>query len=234
MMGPHAILFDLDDTLYARVHFVMSGFRVVAADVAAMTGESASTIVEWLTAASVSQAGRELQALAGRLHLDGDAVPRLVERIRGHVPDLRLPALSRAVLAALAPSWRLGIVTNGLPDVQARKVRALDVERLVDTVVYAAECGGGRGKPDAAPFLEACRRLDVVPERAIFVGDDPVCDIAGARGVGMKTIWLPSGFGCPAEPGGVAADLVVASLADVPRAAAWLRSPRLEGTCCVS
>lgn len=222
MTQPRAILFDLDDTLYPRVQFVMSGFRAVAADLAATTGQPAASLLELLVSASITQPGRELQVLVERLRLDDGAVPRLVERIRSHVPDLHLPELTRSLLAALGPSWRLGIVTNGPSNIQARKVRALGLQRLVDTVVFATEVGTGTGKPEAAPFLEACRRLRVEPSHTLFVGDDPVCDIAGARAVGMKTVWLPAGFARQADRAVDDADVVIASLADVPAAAARL------------
>lgn len=223
MTEPRALLFDLDDTLYPRVRFVMSGFRAVAREVAATTGTPATALLDLLATASVARPGRELQVLTERLRLGDEAVPRLVEVVRRHTPDLRLPELSRGVLTALAPYWRLGIVTNGRPDVQARKVQALDIAPLVQTVVYAEDVGTGVGKPDPAPFLEACRRLGVDPTRTVFVGDDAECDIAGARAVGMKTVWLPATFR-PADRAVDEADLVVASLADVPAAAASLLS----------
>lgn len=224
MSQPRAILFDLDDTLYPRVRFVMSGFRAVAAEVAPITGLPAAAVLDLLATASVTQPGRELQMLVERLRLGAAAVPRLIDCIRQHVPDLQLPALSRTVLATLASSWRLGIVTNGRQDIQARKVQALGLDGLVDTVVYASEIGSGGGKPNPAPFLEACRRLQVAPSSTAFVGDDPACDIAGAHAVGMKTIWLPAEIARATDRAVDVADVVVASLADVPGAAARLFS----------
>jgi FMN phosphatase YigB (HAD superfamily) len=53
---------------------------------------------------------------------------------------------------------------------------------------------------------------------------DPVCDIAGAHAVGMKTIWLPSRLDA-ASPAAAIADVLVASLADVPAAADRLVQP---------
>lgn len=222
MADARAVLFDLDDTLYPLEHFRMSGFRAVAAAVAARGLAPAADALAILRVAASTAPGRELQALAGRLGLDGNDVPRLLEIIRTHVPDLRLPTCSAAVLQSLRPGWRLGIVTNGRPDIQARKVRALGLDALVDTVVFATACGTGVGKPDAAPFQAACRRLGVTPAQAVFVGDDPDCDIAGAHGAGMQTIWLPS-----RTPGRAAelAGAIVASLADVPAAAHRLMTP---------
>ncbi|MEZ5290599.1 MAG: HAD family hydrolase [Vicinamibacterales bacterium] len=225
MREPRAVLFDLDDTLYAHERFILSGFRAVAAHVATTSPLTAGAALEVLLDAFQAARGQELQALAGRAGLGAAAVPGLVDLMRTHVPDLALPELTRSVLCALAPGWRLGIVTNGRPDIQARKVRALGLGALVSTVVYATEHGTGQGKPDRAPFHEACRRLGVAREAAIFVGDDPVCDIAGAREAGLRTIWLPARAVPTGDRTAGLADIVVASLAAVPGVAARMFSP---------
>jgi len=220
-----AILFDLDDTLYPLERFVMSGFRAVARHLEASRGIDGAEALDLLVAAFTRTRGRELQVLAERYRLGEEAVPGLVAIIRRHTPELRLPELSAAVLRVLGARWRLGIVTNGHPDIQARKVRALGLERFVGAIVYAAEHGTGGGKPEAAPFLAACRALDVTPAAAIFVGDDPICDMAGARDAGLRTIWLPSRVDGAPTRGVDAADVLVASLADVPAVAARFAVP---------
>jgi FMN phosphatase YigB (HAD superfamily) len=112
-------------------------------------------------------------------------------------------------------------VTNGDPAIQRRKVDALGLGALVDSVVFAGEHGTGAGKPEAAPFAAALDRLDAVAGRAVFVGNDEVCDIAGAAAVGMKTVLL-----VPSPPRATAtatrADVVVHTIADVPQAVASL------------
>jgi len=49
------------------------------------------------------------------------------------------------------------------------------------------------GKPEPLFFTELCRRLGVRPERCVLVGDNLESDIAGARGVGMRTILTLTG-----------------------------------------
>jgi len=133
---------------------------------------------------------------------------------RTHQPRLRLPGESREVLAALRPRWRLGVITNGLPLVQASKVEALGLAGLVDCVIYAAEHGSGLGKPEAAAFLAVVRELGVETGRTVLVGDDAERDVAGARAVGMRTILLAR-RGLVEDSDGVASDAVVRRLLDV-------------------
>ena len=85
---------------------------------------------------------------------------------REHRPCLRLPRIAKAVLEAVHGSWRTAIVTNGPPDVQARKVEALGVSALVDVVVLAESCGTGRGKPEPAVFMQALDAVGVRPRRS--------------------------------------------------------------------
>jgi putative hydrolase of the HAD superfamily len=214
-----AVLFDLDDTLYPRRRFVLSGFAAVAAHVERFWGIPASASFAVLAGATRRAPGRELQALVAGFDLPPWLVPQLVEVIRAHPPRLRLPAASARVLGTLRTGWRLGIVTNGPPDVQARKVKALGLAALVDTVVYAQGVGRGVGKPDRAVFVEAARRVGVRPALAVFVGDDPVADIAGARHAGMSAVHVQRGPAPRPVPLGAAADAVVRTLDEVPSVA---------------
>lgn len=221
-----AVIFDLDDTLYPRRRFVLSGFAAVASHVQRGWHIEAGEAFAVLTRAFRTAHGRELQALAARFGQPEWIVPQLVEVIRAHRPRLRLPRESARVLAELRQGWRVGVVTNGPPDIQARKVDALGLEACVDTVVYAHAIGRGIGKPDRAPFVEAARRLGVRPSRAIFVGDDPVTDIAGARHAGMAAVHLQRHAGNTRCAAALAADAVIDTIDKVPSVAMGLLDGR--------
>jgi putative hydrolase of the HAD superfamily len=100
--------------------------------------------------------------------------------------------LAKPVASALRvlrnEGWAIGILTNGPPEIQRRKIQALELGPFIDVVVFAAEHGSGRGKPEYAPFAEVFGRLDVLPSRAIVVGDDEACDVAGARAMGSFAV----------------------------------------------
>ena len=184
-----AVLFDLDDTLYSQDQFVLSGFAACAGYLHCAKGLDARRVLDVLRAARKSpRRGHELQACVAHFGLAQPMVSELLEVMRGHPPALRLPRESESVLSLLRGQWRLGIVTNGMPDLQRRKVEALGVGALVDTVVFANEYGSHRGKPDPAPFLEALTRLGVAPDHAVFVGNDELCDITGAAAIGMRAV----------------------------------------------
>ena len=177
-----AVLFDLDDTLYPQRRFVISGFAAVARHLQCVYGLDPRRVFLVLRAAWRERRGLELQACVAHFALPTALVPALVEVIRGHQPAVRLPRRSTRTLLELRRTLRTGVVTNGSPAIQARKVEALGLRALVDTIVFAGEHGTGRGKPEAAGFSAALARLGVRPDRAVFVGNDEACDIAGARG----------------------------------------------------
>jgi HAD superfamily hydrolase (TIGR01450 family) len=70
------------------------------------------------------------------------------------------------------------------------------------------------GKPEPPLFRIALRRLGLAPAQAAMVGDSPESDVAGGRGVGMRTVlYAPAG-----APAG-AADVVVRSWSELARLA---------------
>jgi putative hydrolase of the HAD superfamily len=71
--------------------------------------------------------------------------------------------------------------------VQAAKIDALGLRRLVDVVLYAEEYAPG-GKPAAAAFRAVLSRLNLPASSCIAVGDDPLCDVRGGHAAGLATV----------------------------------------------
>jgi putative hydrolase of the HAD superfamily len=219
-MTPRAIVFDLDDTLYRERRFVLSGYRAVALAIERDLRVSASQVFRVLSLAlRRGRRSRAFQDLAASLGVPESKVPAWVEQYRAHEPALRLlPAVTRT-LDRMRGEWRVGVLTNGIPSVQAAKVRALGLGDLVDAVTYADEFGGG--KPSAAAFFEILSRLGAEARCAVFAGDDPLRDIEGARRIGMKTVFVTRREDLATL---VPADAVVRRVSDVPAAAERLLS----------
>ncbi len=220
-----AIVFDLDETLYPERRFALSGFAAVAREVNRVHGVPINAAFAVLRKA-LADGRRHLafQDLVARFGLPPDVIESLIPAFRLHAPRLRLPKESASVLQQVRRNWMLGILTNGHADVQARKIAALGLSDMVDAVVYGAETGAG--KPEPAAFSAILDRLCVQPHQAAFVGDDPRCDIMGARRAGMKTIRLRRGVHRHAlvAPGDEA-DVTVDSLQEVPAVVAGLLAP---------
>lgn len=108
-----------------------------------------------------------------------------VERRERH--DWLFPE-TRAALDALRPSYSLGIVTNGAPDIQRDKLMGSGLDEYFATAQISGEAGSG--KPDPAIFLRALEALGVSPAEAVMVGDNPARDVLGANRASIGAIWI--------------------------------------------
>lgn len=110
-----------------------------------------------------------------------------------YLSALKLRRSARSTLEKLQQEHKVGLVSNftHAPVIYAA-LKKLTIASLLDEVVIS-EAFGWR-KPSARIFAEALRRLNAEAEETIFVGDTPVEDIQGAKGVGMRTIFIPSQF----------------------------------------
>ena len=202
-----AVIFDLDDTLYEERLYFRSGFSVVAKYLEQRGVGPCGKTAELLDGFHhLEGMQRVFQKLAARLGFSEDWVPEIVELFRSHRPVIELAADARELLPRLHASHRLrlGCVTDGWLAVQRRKVEALGVEPLLDTLVIADEWGGRDfWKPHPKPFHTCCARLGVEPGETVFVGDNPERDMVGARRAGLASIRIrrPGGYFTTAEFG---------------------------------
>jgi len=82
---------------------------------------------------------------------------------------------------------RLGIISNW--DSRLRSLlEALDLAREFDSITVSFEAGAE--KPSRAIFEHALASLGVGPSEAFHVGDDPVSDLEGPHGAGMRAALL--------------------------------------------
>ena len=113
-------------------------------------------------------------------------------------------------LASLrASGLKLGLITNGSVRMQSRKLECLALSPMFDTILISdAE---GIRKPDRRIFHRALERLNTNPPQAVFVGDHPEVDVAGARAAGLQAIWRRDSI----VSGKVEADAVIEKLGDL-------------------
>ena len=86
---------------------------------------------------------------------------------------------------------RCGIVTNGGSQMQVAKIEESGLVALVDSYTISGTLG--TGKPDAQIFYTAMEKVDGIPDKTLFVGDNVEQDILGANKVGIKTAWMALG-----------------------------------------
>jgi len=120
---------------------------------------------------------------------------------------------SAALLSRLSERYRLGIVSNFYGNLRAvceEVGLAPSIGAAIDSTVVGCK------KPDARIFRAALDALGAEPAEAVFVGDSPSRDMAGARALGMRHVWLRpegapgNGLCCPG-------DVVIRRLAELER-----------------
>lgn len=98
---------------------------------------------------------------------------------------------AREVLAALADrdGLALGLVTNGLSEVQRARIARLELDAYFDAIVVSSEVGVA--KPAPAIFDVAFAQLADPPRAsAVMVGDSLTSDLRGGRAAGIATCWF--------------------------------------------
>lgn len=121
------------------------------------------------------------------------------ERIARRFLDEALAQLAgnARLLVRLARRYRLGIVSNFYGNL-GRVCDDAGIRSLFSVLVDSAEVGCS--KPDPRIFRAALEALGVEPAAATFVGDSLQRDMVGARGVGMRHIWLVGAAAPAAAP----------------------------------
>src|SRR5207247_1094310 len=104
-----------------------------------------------------------------------------------------------STLERLHRRFHLGIITNGMTEIQRNKIQRLGIEPYFDTVLISQEVGCL--KPDPRIFELALSRVPCRPEEAVMIGDSPDRDVAGARAVGMHGRWVRPGRPRDGRPG---------------------------------
>ena len=95
---------------------------------------------------------------------------------------------TKTVVSSLAGRFNLGILTNGMPPHQQRKLAASGVADVFDVVV--ASGGIGVGKPDQPAFQAVLDAMRVSADEALMVGDTFERDIEGAVAAGLRAVWV--------------------------------------------
>lgn len=86
--------------------------------------------------------------------------------------------------------YRTGLITNGGHSLQYKKLEMLGLAPYFDEIIVSGDVM--TDKPDKEIFLIMADKLSLSPSEMIYVGDNPVNDIKGARSAGYKTIWMKS------------------------------------------
>jgi len=212
-----AVVFDLDDTLYAERDYVRSGYRAVARHLHKTRGRN-EAMADWLWGRfEAGLAGGAFDALNEHFHLglDADSITELVGVYRDHKPDIHARPGAAELLGRLGSRCKLGLLSDGFLPAQSLKLDALGIAPMLHAVVFTEEMGRQFWKPAPDGFEAIRDKLDVPHEACAYVGDNPAKDFVAPNRLGWRSIQLR----CPqqihsanAPPEGGTPQTVIASL----------------------
>jgi putative hydrolase of the HAD superfamily len=208
MVDLKAVLLDVDDTLFDRnlaqreaIRLIVRAFPALFAGVdeeAAADAflESDRLTVEELEAGTLVEGyrARRSKVFLDLLGLGEEWAGQITAWYVKYYPRIDAPVQgARFLTRSLARRFQLGIVSNGLADVQYQKLKTLGFWHLFGCVVISEDVG--LAKPDPRIFWRAAELLGRQPRECLHIGDSYEKDVVGARRAGMRVCWFnPSGL----------------------------------------
>lgn len=185
--GIDAVIFDLDDTLYSEKDYVRSGYRKIGALFPEITDLEEKLWAVFLRGGKAIDEVFEAEGLA-------EEKDKALHAYRFQEPDICLyPGVSE-MLERLHRTHKIGIITDGRPEGQRAKLKALGL--TADEIIITDELGGIEyRKPNEAAFVLMQQRMDVPFEKMVYIGDNPNKDFIAPEKLGMKTIYFKNSDG---------------------------------------
>jgi putative hydrolase of the HAD superfamily len=191
-----ALIFDLDNTLFDHA----AAMRRFLGRAMALPDDAVQRLIAFDAAGTADRlefCSRVADEIASSL-----SPQQVWERLRvGLAEHARLRRGVPGMIRDAGARWELAMLTNGGSATQRAKIQALGLDALFepDRIVISAEIGWAKPRPEA--FEEALQRVGADPSDAVYVGDDPNADMAGAAAVGMSTCWVARGRSFPDTAG---------------------------------
>ena len=96
---------------------------------------------------------------------------------------------AKEIIKTLAIHFNLAVVTNGIKEVQRRRLEKSPFQDCFDEIIISDEIGVS--KPDAAFFEIAFQRIGNPPKtETLIIGDSLTSDMQGAANFGIDACWF--------------------------------------------
>ncbi len=186
------VIFDLDDTLYPERQYAIAGFRSAGRWAEQRFGVT-GLAEEMTTMLDNGMLGKIFATVLGRHVPDHTAedVKSFHEAYRrADDPELELFADAAAALERYEKLGPIGLITDGTHYVQARKVKALQLEPRFARIVFTDALGEDRAyfKPHRKPFEVMAEALGQAGDRYVYIGDNPAKDFVAPNAMGWTSV----------------------------------------------
>ena len=165
--GLSAVVFDLDDTLYSEKEYVRSGYKAVA-EIISQVDDAEEKLWEAFE--------RKKPAIDTVLKDEGiyseELKERCLEVYRNHKPDIHLYFGVADMLKGIRKrGMNIGIITDGRPEGQQRKIYVLGLDALVDEIIITDELGGPEHRKPCGKAFHLMR--DMIGNCLLYTSPSP-------------------------------------------------------------
>ena len=174
------VIFDLDDTLYSEKQYVRSGYQKIAEYLE--RDDAAEKL--WFYFESGKPA---IDAYLAEI-CESEKKAECLRVYREQMPDITLyDGVVELIHKLKTKGIKAGIITDGRPEGQRNKIKALGLDTLVDDIIITDELGGVQfRKPCDIAFRIMQTKWKLPYEQIIYVGDNPNKDFQACRQLGMR------------------------------------------------
>ncbi|HHW69954.1 MAG TPA: HAD-IA family hydrolase [Clostridiales bacterium] len=193
-----AVIFDLDDTLYPEKDYIISGFKTVSQYIENKTNLDFEEIFATLLELFDKDRKRVFNRLLEVYDIyEVSLLQKSIELYREHYPDISLPLETLEILNWLKDNgFKIGIITDGRPEGQWNKIKALGLQEYCDAIIITDELGGVEfRKPNAKGYEKMLKILNIKSEEALYVGDNIAKDFVTANRLGITTVMYKNEIG---------------------------------------
>lgn len=183
-----AVIFDLDDTLYNEMDFVLSGFAEVC-NYLSLKHKIDFYVLFNETISILNKQGRgKIFDTLCKIHEIKEDIPILIKIYRNCEPNIKLYDDALDILEKLKGKYKLGLITDGKSNVQRNKIKALDIEKYFHKIIVTDDYGQDYWKPSTKAFELVLSNFGVKSEESVYVADNPNKDFIPCKRLGIHSI----------------------------------------------
>lgn len=184
--GLKVVIFDLDDTLYSEKEYVRSGYHNISSlfpEIANVESRLWKLFLDKVAVIDVFLKQEEV--------FTGENKEKCMRAYRFQEPDIHLYPGVWDMLKRLKEHYYLGLITDGRPEGQRSKIKALGLSEIFDCMIITDELGGSKyRKPNARAYQIVAERFGTDFRDMCYVGDNIKKDFVAPIKLGMRSIWF--------------------------------------------
>lgn len=186
-----AVIFDLDDTLISEEEYIKSGYQAVAKRIFEKYGMKEEISNQQLYRLYQEKSKRVFNDFFENngIAYEKDDILELVSVYRNHKPEISLYAdVIKCFDSLREKRIPIGIISDGYLETQTRKAEVLNLESLVDKIIFTESLGREYWKPHKYSFQLMKEYFKIEYEEMVYIGDNPEKDFYVKKEIPITTI----------------------------------------------